>query len=452
MIVIKIIVPTNFCILTQSKLDACTKNIIYSLGDFDLTKYSINLVFMNINPYESYEAFKNCWDNYSNVDYPYSKKQYGTGLSYDISSLEFKKHNIFNSVSYVNGKHHYHKDHTYHWKLLSTCMYNNIIESTDSDFCIFVSSNYFIWKRGSLMDSIIRYQYYEKLPLYFPQNTWGISSESNEAINLNTDISNLTNESELFIRTIALRQFLCRPKCLLKFTREDVFEYILDRNSHDIEHSSGTWDMGLNLDWQGASHPKSTLVKLHHPKQTETDNPDDIYASIRFTDPTLPTSTDIIKIKSLKDKPPLSFLKWTDIPIIHLFETFMISKGWELYDIPQIDMKSIKLPLSSIDNIDETEWDYGTKYNQLHDTFGYILKLLETPKNKNILQLDIFDEINSIYDSLSDDTNNIKDELGKIGTQLHYDDMLDIIKKSIVSCTFNKMYNDETMKPSKHFI
>jgi hypothetical protein len=130
----------------------------------------------------------------------------------------------------------------------------------------------------------------------------------------------------------------------------------------------------------------------------------------------------------------------------------MISKGWELYDIPLVDMNSIKLPLSSIDNIDEMEWDYGAKYNQLHDTFGYILTLLEVPNNKNILQLDMFDKINSLYDSLSNDTNNIKDELNKIGTQLHYDDMEDVIKKSIVSCTFNKMYNDETMKPSKHFI
>lgn len=449
MIKIKVIVPTNFCILTQSKLDACTKNIIYSLGDFDLTKYSINLVFIHINPYESYEAFKNCWDNYSNVDFPYSKKQYGTGLSYDISSLKFKKHNIFSSVSYVNGKHDYHKNHTYHWKLLSSCMYNHIIESTDSDFCIFASSNYFIWKRGSLMDSIIRYQHYEKLPLYFPQNTWGVSAES---INLNTDISKLTNESELFIRTIALRQFLCRPSNLLKFTREDIFEHILNRNSNDIEHSSGVWDSGLNLDWKDPASPTSTLVELKHPKKTETDNPDDIYASIKFTDLTTSSNGDVIKIKSLKGKPPLTFLKWTDIPIIYLFETFMISKGWELYDIPQIDMKSIKLPLSSIDNIDEEGWDYGTKYNQLHDTFGYILKLLETPNNKNTLQLDIFDKINSMYDSLSDDTGNIKDKLDKIGTQLHHDDMLDIIKKSIVSCTFNKMYNDETMKPSKHFI
>lgn len=452
MITIKIIVPTNFCILTQSKLDACTKNIIYSLGEFDVTKYSINLVFMNINPYESYEAFKDCWYNYSNVNLPYSKKKYGTGLSYDISSLKFKKHNIFNSVSYVNGKHEYHEDHTYTWKLLAGCMYNHIIESTDSDFCIFTSSNYFIWKRGSLMDSIIRYQHYEKLPLYFPQNTWGVSSESSESINLNTDISNLTNESELFIRTISLRQFLCRPRNLLKFTREDIFENILNRNSYDIEHSSGMWDAGFNLDWEGGSSPESTLVELKHPKQTETDNPDDIYASIKFADLTLSTNSDIIKIKSLKDKPPLSFLKLTDVSIFHLFETFMISKGWELYDIPQVDMKSIKLPLSSIDNIDEEGWDYGTKYNQLHDTFGYILKLLETPTNKNTLQLDIFDRINSLYDSLSNDTNNIKDELDKIGEQMHYDDISDIIKECIVSYSFKNLYNDRTMKPSKRFI
>lgn len=434
-IVVKILIPTNFSILTQSKLDVCTKNIIYSLGDCDLTKYSINLVFMNINPYDNFHAFKNCWDTWSNIPIPYTEKDYESGLSCDTSFLKFKKYNIFSSVHHINAKHNT-KNTQYKWALLAEAIYNNIIESNDTDIFIFTSSNYLMWKRGCLMDSILRYEKYKKLPLYFPQNIWGTSNTSGESIKVDTDISNLTDESEIFIRTVALRQFLCRPTELLKFTRNDIFKYILKRDDDDIKVSDSNWDSGLEFQWKHASSPTDTRVSVKSPKQLFTTQLNDVYVNVisDASEEQFESPTDLIKIKHLKTKPNLAFLKQTDVPIVHLFESFMVSKGYELYDVPQVDFKSIKLPISSIDNTDDVEWDYGTKFNQLHDSFGYILKLLKTSYNINTVQSDLFDKINNLYDSLDNNANDIKNELDNIEPSIPYHESLDII---------NKMYNSK---------
>ena len=72
------------------------------------------------------------------------------------------------------------------------------------------------------------------------------------------------------------------------------------------------------------------------------------------------------------------------------------------------------------------EWDYGTKFNQLHDSFGYILKLLKTSYNINTIQSDLFDKINNLYDSLDNNANDIKNELDNIEPSIPYHESLDI--------------------------
>ena len=173
-------------------------------------------------------------------------------------------------MHHINAKHNT-KNTQYEWALLAEAIYNNIIESNDTDIFIFTSSNYLMWKRGCLMDSILRYEKYKKLPLYFPQNIWGTSGTSGESIKVDTDISNLTDESEIFIRTVALRQFLCRPTELLKFTRNDIFKYILKRDDDDIKVSDSNWDSGLEFQWKGAGNPETdTRVSVKSPKQLFT--------------------------------------------------------------------------------------------------------------------------------------------------------------------------------------
>ena len=54
---IKIVIPTNTIVLTQQKLNACTKNILYSLEDIDISEYSIDLVYIHTNSFETVGNF-----------------------------------------------------------------------------------------------------------------------------------------------------------------------------------------------------------------------------------------------------------------------------------------------------------------------------------------------------------------------------------------------------------
>lgn len=439
---VRIVVPTNVNIITQTKVDACIKNIIYSLGDINLNEYSIDLVFMNINPFSSYEAITNSCREHGMENFPYTEEEYGTGLKSNFFNIKINKKNIFNSITYKNTEKSDSENIIYTWRILIEHMYDDIIESSGTDIWIFTSSNYFMWKRNCLKNAILRYEKYKKLPLYFPQNIWGTTSaEEGVPINVNTDISDLNDESELFIRTMALRQFLCRPTELLKFTRNDIFKYILKRDDDDIKVSDSNWDSGLEFIWKHASSPTDTRISVKSPKQLFTTQLNDVYVNVisDASEEQFESPTDLIKIKHLKTKPNLTFLKQTDVPIVHLFESFMVSKGYELYDIPQIDFKSIKLPISSIDNIDDTSWDFGTKYNKLHDAFGYILKLLYNDGNLNTIQSDLFDKLNNLYDSLDDGESDIKNKLNELEAQIHYDDMLSIIKNGSLTNVISKI-------------
>jgi len=383
---IKIVIPTNTIVLTQQKLNACTKNILYSLGDIDISEYSIDLVYIHTNPFESVRTFYLNLDFYTQQDSTY-EEVYGTQFgeleesiilfsknynnNYDISNYDF-----FNSIKITTAEKKFgvsspHKQ--YDWDYIAYNLYDDIKESLDTDIYIFTTSNYFMWKKNHLKDAILRYENYNKLPIYFSWNRWGIPESLNHGINTSTDISHLTDESYLSIRTVSMRQFLCRPKHLVDFTKKEIF----NGNTYSI------WSVNNKcFDWnyyecEGKSH-----------------------------------KIDSLKIKQLKNRPSLEFIQQTDISFFHIFESWMVTEGYKRYNIPIVDFGSIKLPLSQVDNIDEDEWDFGVKFDCVHEMYKYLLGFAQYSTGKNYLNNnEVYLNIIDMYDKLSVENINIKRQL-----------------------------------------
>lgn len=400
---IKIVIPTNFITLSQLKLDASTKNIIYSLDGIG-NDNKIDLVYVNLNPFYKFENLKLHWNGMSNKKITLSNAEYNSKIEYiknTNSSLSFDTFDFFNSVTSISSTELPSLGY-YDWISISYVLYNNILESTETDIWIFSSSNYFMWNRGCLTKSIKRYSKYSDLPLYFPQNIW---SFDDNVIKKDSDISQLTDESILKIRTLGLRQFLCRPKEIKKFTQHDIFNHLFVRNNSDLSKYDGTWDSGISFE-------KSDDLINYNPIKPYKVNLIRPNLEYKFKENTESLLKDSIKIKDLKKGAPFNFVFATDVPIFHLFESFMITKGWELYNVPQVDFKSIKLPLSSVDNDEDVDWDFGTKFEGVHEFFIYLNKLFNSEYYNNI-EKNIFEELNKIYDSITKEDVNIRNYLEK---------------------------------------
>ena len=395
---IKIVIPTNTIVLTQQKLNACTKNILYSLEDIDISEYSIDLVYIHTNSFETVENFYQNLDFYVQQNTTY-EAVYGTQFreleesiilfsknynnNYDISNYDF-----FNSIKIKIITEEICKRRNeelksgrtfpgipYSWDYIAYNLYEDIKESLDTDIYIFTTSNYFMWKKNHLKDAILRYENYNKLPIYFSWNRWSIPESLNHGINTSTDISHLTDESYLNIRTVAMRQFLCRPKHLVDFTKKEIFNgntYSIWNDTTKVEYFN--WNY---YECEGKSH-----------------------------------KTDSLKIKQLKNRPPLEFIRQTDINFFHIFESWMVTEGYKRYNIPIVDFGSIKLPLSQVDNIDEDEWDFGVKFDCVHEVYKYLLGFAQYSIGKNYLNNDeVYLNIIDMYDKLSVENINIKRQL-----------------------------------------
>lgn len=402
---IKIVIPTNFITLSQLKLDVSTKNIIYSLDGIE-NDNKIDLVYINLNPFYKFENLKLHWNGMSSKKINLSDDEYKSKIEYIKNtnpSLNFDTFDFFNSVTAIYSTELPSFGY-YDWTSISYALYNNILESTKSDIWIFNSSNYFMWNRGSLTKSIKRYNKYEDLPLYFSQNIWAFDDS---VIKKDSNISQLTDESILKIRTLGLRQFLCRPKKIKKFTQHDIFNHLFIRNKSDLSKYDGIWDSGISFE-------KSDELKNYNPIKPYKVNLSRPNLEYKFKENTESLLNDLIKIKDLKKGAPFDFVFKTDIPIFHLFESFMVTKGWELYNVPQVDFKSIKLPLSSVDNDEDTDWDFGSRFERVHEFFIYLNKLFNS-EYYNDIEKNTFEELNKIYDSITKEDINIKSYLEKGG-------------------------------------
>ena len=172
-----------------------------------------------------------------------------------------------------------------------------------------------------------------------------------------------------------MRQFLCRPKHLVDFTKKEIFNgntYSIWNDTTKVEYFN--WNY---YECEGKSH-----------------------------------KTDSLKIKQLKNRPPLEFIRQTDINFFHIFESWMVTEGYKRYNIPIVDFGSIKLPLSQVDNIDEDAWDFGVKFDCVHEVYKYLLGFAQYSIGKNYLNNDeVYLNIIDMYDKLSVENINIKRQL-----------------------------------------
>jgi hypothetical protein len=206
---------------------------------------------------------------------------------------------------------------------------------------------------------------------------------TNESFSTNVDSWAVTKDLKINDSTILMfvgqaHNIAVRPQKFINFIEKDLFDDgILEYIRTDVEKihiGSVVHETVINGDhWSGDG------IKIKNVREVEQ-----IYPRT-------------LRVKDFKDKfPYVVGMEPGPEFIIHFFQIYMIKYGFKKFDIPFVDFGCIKIPISSLDNSDETP----ISFDQIHE----LPNLIMTITNK------IFEEIGISHDDINnfiDVTSNI---------------------------------------------
>ena len=441
---VKITILTNPLLISAEKIEYFIVNTCKGLGSIDRKKYKIDLhlLFWNALPnpkhyfmYLGFDDFtvdneKN--KNYSDVYSIYNKitdfeniKNINIGKMIDVAKENIAKYPDTFSVSHLDNISYDfieldNKETNYGAWYQFCVLTEDVRNSFDYDLYIYTSSNNRLSQNTEYFHEwIVNYEKYPKLPLYLNSNSWRYAGDShsmdtNESFSTNVDRWAVTKDLKINDSTILMfvgtaHNIAVRPQKFINFIEKDLFDDgILEYIRTDVEKihiGSVVHETVINGDqWSGDG------IKIKNVREVEQ-----IYPRT-------------LRVKDFKDKfPYVAGMEPGPEFIIHFFQIYMIKYGFKKFDIPFVDFGCIKIPISSLDNSDETL----TPIRPL-DPFKYSYTLRdETPIS--------FDQIHELPNLIMTITNKIFEEIG-----ISHDDINNFIDVTSNICKkHNECFGDD---------